>query len=116
MRAGSHSRSAMESQPLRVHVRIRDVVRKRSSSISKLKAKKEEEKKWIWTSRLDDEKGPLGRCPKTAFPIGNGAEREGMNASRSSTPQGPEEVNIKSKKEEDPLRDLMKAGNDQIRD
>lgn len=81
-----------------------------------LKAKKEEEKKWIWTSRLDDEKGPLGRCPKTAFPIGNGAEREGMNASRSSTPQGPEEVNIKSKKEEDPLRDLMKAGNDQIRD
>ncbi|KAK8987425.1 hypothetical protein V6N11_027176 [Hibiscus sabdariffa] len=114
MRAGSHSRSAMESQPLRKeegHLNLNQ-----QETHQQLKAKKEEEKKWIWIGRLDDEKGSLGRCPKIAFPIGNRAKREGTNASRSSTTQGPEEVNIKCKKEEDPLRDLMKTGNDQIRD
>lgn len=77
-----------------------------------LKAKKEEEKKWIWTSRLDDEKGPLGRCPNR--------QRSGTRRNECKqvkyTPGEENPVNIKSKKEEDLLRDLMKAGNDQIRD
>lgn len=77
-----------------------------------MKAKKEEEKKWIWTSRLDDEKGPLGRCPNR--------QRSGTRRNECKqvkyTPGEENPVNIKSKKEEDLLRDLMKAGNDQIRD
>lgn len=41
----------MESQPLRVHVRIRDVVRKRSSSIEKVRIETKGKAEWTRNER-----------------------------------------------------------------
>jgi len=91
--------------------------RSTSPSVNRTEPEKEEEKKWFWTSLMM--KRGFQPLSQDRFPNRqrSGTRRNEFKQVKYIPGSGEENpVNIKSKKEEDIMRDLMKAGNDQIRD